>query len=87
MSVTEKNETKKKGAVAFVNWTIQGKLKSTKGFSLFDNEHTTKSDKQLIELAKKHNGSVKVIAELNIVINKAVDTEDVDLDDIMVITD
>lgn len=62
-------------AVAFVNWRIandEGEtlLRSTKGFSLFDNEYLTLEEKALIELARKNGGSATVKAELRIVIHQ-----------------
>lgn len=61
-------------AVAFVNWRIandEGEtlLRSTKGFSLFDNEYLTLEEKALINLAKQNGGSATVKAELRIVIH------------------
>lgn len=62
-------------AVAFVNWRIandEGEtiLRSTKGFSLFDNEYLTLEEKALINLAKSNGGSATVKAELRIVIHQ-----------------
>jgi hypothetical protein len=61
-------------AVAFVNWRIADEagetlLRSTKGFSLFDNEYLTLEEKALINLAKNNGGSATVKAELRIVIH------------------
>lgn len=61
-------------AVAFVNWRIadeQGEtlLRSSKGFSLFDNAYLTLEEKALIELARANGGSATVKAELRIVIH------------------
>jgi hypothetical protein len=63
-------------AVAFVNWAIPSStdptkyaLRSTKGFSLFNNEYLTLEEKALIELAHKNGGSVEVNAVLRIVIH------------------
>lgn len=68
-----KNEKAK--AVAFVNWRIandEGEtlLRSTKGFSLFDNEYLTLEEKALIQLARNNGGSATVEAELRIVIHQ-----------------
>jgi len=62
-------------AVAFVNWRIandEGEtlLRSTKGFSLFDNEYLTLEEKALINLAKQNGGVATVKAELRIVIHQ-----------------
>lgn len=62
-------------AVAFVNWRIadeQGEtlLRSTRGFSLFDNEYLTLEEKALIQLAKDNGGSATVKAELRVVIHQ-----------------
>ena len=62
-------------AIAFVNWRIandEGEtlLRSTKGFSLFDNEYLTLEEKALINLAKSNGGSATVKAELRIVIHQ-----------------
>ena len=78
-----KDETNK--AVAFVNWQV-GNVKSQKGFRIFDNEYTTRAEQALVELAKKHGGSVKVKAELHIVVANE-EVEDYDLDSIEVIID
>lgn len=63
----------KQKAVAFVNWRINDEdgeaiLRSTKGFSLFDNEYLTLEEKALIQLAKDNGGSATVVAEMRIVI-------------------
>lgn len=63
----------KQKALAFVNWRIadpQGEtlLRSTRGFSLFDNEFLTLEDKALIKLAEQNGGTAVVVAELRIVI-------------------
>lgn len=62
-------------AVAFVNWRIADEdgetlLRSTKGFSLFDNEYLTLEEKALIQLARDNGGSATVKAELRIVIHQ-----------------
>jgi hypothetical protein len=62
-------------AVAFVNWRIaddagETLLRSTKGFSLFDNEYLTLEEKALIQLARDNSGSATVKAELRIVIHQ-----------------
>jgi hypothetical protein len=61
-------------AIAFVNWRIANEagetiLRSSKGFSLFDNEYLTLEDKALIALATQNGGSATVNAELRIVIH------------------
>lgn len=65
---------KKDKAVAFVNWKIadadgETLLRSSKGFSLFDNEYLTLEEKALIALAKNNGGRATVVAELTIVIS------------------
>jgi hypothetical protein len=62
-------------AIAFVNWRIADAddntlLRSTKGFSLFDNEYLTLEEKALVKLAKDNGGSATVMAELKIVIHQ-----------------
>jgi len=62
-------------AIAFVNWRIANDkgetlLRSTKGFSLFDNEYLTLEEKALINLAKQNGGAATVKAELRIVIHQ-----------------
>lgn len=62
-------------AVAFVNWRIPNAdgetlLRSTKGFSLFDNEYLTLEEKALIQLAKDNGGSATVMCEMRIVIHQ-----------------
>ncbi|RLB94660.1 MAG: hypothetical protein DRH26_00465 [Deltaproteobacteria bacterium] len=69
--VVAKKEKQK--AVAFVNWSIKDEdgeniLRSTRGFSLYDNEYLTLEEKALIQLAKDNDGSASVVAELRIVI-------------------
>ncbi len=83
-----KTTIEKEKAIAFVNWTIaNGKIRSSKGFTIFDNIYTTKSDRTLVELAKKHNGDVRVMAELRIVLANTNDDVEVNLDDIEIIVD
>jgi hypothetical protein len=66
--------TKEKAkALAFVNWTIRGEdgkvlLRSTRGFSLLDNEYLTLEEKALIELATQNGGSAIVAAELRVIL-------------------
>lgn len=55
-------------AIAFVNWTVGG-IRSSKGFALYDNQYTTTEEAALVELAKKHGGTVRVMAELRIIIS------------------
>lgn len=59
--------------IAFVNWAIKDDegnalLRSTRGFSIFNNEYLTLEDKALIQLAEDNDGSAVVMAELRIVI-------------------
>jgi len=66
-------QKEKQKAVAFVNWRVaddqdETLLRSTKGFSLFDNEFLTLEEKALIQLAKDNGGSAIINAELRIVI-------------------
>lgn len=68
-------QKEKAKVLAFVNWRIadeQGEtlLRSTKGFSLLDNEYLTLEDKALIELAQNNGGSVVVAAELRVVLHQ-----------------
>lgn len=64
-------------AIAFVNWAIPSSdeptkyaLRSSKGFSLFQNEYLTLEEKALIQLARDNGGSVEVNAVLRIVIHQ-----------------
>jgi len=78
---TKKPATKKPVAkekqkpVAFINWQINDEdgetiLRSSRGFSLFDNEYLTLEDKALIELAQNNDGEAIIMAELRVVIAK-----------------
>ena len=65
----------KQKPIAFINWRIADPnddskhlLRSTRGFSMFDNEFLTLEDKALIQLAKDNDGVAVVNAELRIVI-------------------
>jgi hypothetical protein len=63
----------KQKAVAFVNYELKDAdgnriLRSNKGFPIYDNEYTTVEEKALVDLAKSHDGSVIVAAELRIVV-------------------
>ncbi len=62
-------QKEKEKAVAFVNWSV-GDIRSSKGFALYDNKYTTLEERVLIDLVKKHEGTVKVNAELRIVLPK-----------------
>lgn len=72
---SSKPAAEKQKPVAFVNWRIADEddntqLRSTRGFSMFDNEYLTLEDKALIELARKNGGTAVVKAELRIVISQ-----------------
>ena len=87
MGVSTKGSKSKDKAVAFVNWTV-GSIHSSKGFPVFDNQYTTKEEQALVDLARKHGGSVKVRAELRIVLNTANERpEEYNIDDIEIIED
>lgn len=79
----------KQKAVAFVNWetlqqTDDGRpvLRSHKGFALFDNEHLTREERALIDLAKKNDGVAEINVKMKIVIAQErgdIDTSDIQL--------
>lgn len=84
--VTEKNN-----AVAFVNWALpmaDGSFRrSSKGFPIFQNpKYPNKQEDVLVALAKKHGGSVTVTMECRIMLNTSGNTEDFDLDNIVINT-
>ena len=84
--VTETVEnTDKQKATAFVNWQIPGsKLKSSKGFTIFQNpQYPNKAEDKLVELAKKHGGTVTVNMQCRISLNT---NEEISLDDIPIVT-
>ncbi len=84
---TKRGKQAKDKAVAFVNWSVGG-IHSSKGFPIFDNQYTTKEEQVLVDLARKHGGSVKVRAELRIVLNTANERPATyDLDSIEIIED
>jgi len=68
--------TEKQKPVAYVNWSIPGSkkdevlLRSTRGFSLFDNEYLTLEEKALIDLAKQHGGDATIAVEMRVIIAK-----------------
>ena len=83
--VTENTEVEKNKAVAFVNWQVPGsKLKSSKGFTIFQNPaYPNKAEDKLVELAKKHGGTVTVNMQCRISLNT---NEEISLDDIPIVT-
>ena len=83
--VTETVKTEKNKAVAFVNWNVPGsKLKSSKGFTIFQNpQYPNKAEDKLVELSKKHGGNVTVNMQCRISLNT---NEDINLDDIPIVT-
>jgi hypothetical protein len=81
----------KQKATAFVNWAIPSSedptkyaLRSSKGFSIFENEYMTLEEKALVQLAKENGGSVEINAVLRIVIH-AEKPENLDISKISVI--
>ena len=83
--VTETVDTEKQKATAFVNWNIPGsKLKSSKGFTIFQNpQYPNKAEDKLVELARKHDGTVVVNMQCRISLNT---NKEISLDDIPIIT-
>ncbi len=79
----------KNRAVAFVNWGIrnaEGQLiKSSKGFPIFQNpQYPNKQEDLLVELAKRHNGKVRLTLEAQVMLNTpSIDPEEIDLDSII----
>lgn len=68
-------EKPKQKPLAFVNWeTVQKDeqgfpvLRSSRGFAIFDNEHTSREEKALVQLAKDNDGSAIVTMDLRIII-------------------
>jgi hypothetical protein len=65
----------KQKPLAFVNWRIADSedetlLRSSKGFTIFDNEYTTLEDHALVELAEANGGTAIVQAELRIILHQ-----------------
>ncbi len=68
----------KQKPVAFVNWRIphpdfpedstKNLLKSTRGFSVFENEHLTRQERALVKLAQDNDGVAIIDVELRIVV-------------------
>ena len=63
----------KQKPIAYVNWRLpdadgETVIRSTRGFSLFDNEYLTLEDKALVQLAKDNGGTVIVQAEFRITV-------------------
>lgn len=60
--------------IAFINWAIKNAagevvLKSSKGFSLFDNEYLTLEERTLVDLAKDNDGVATIAGvELRVVL-------------------
>jgi len=79
----------KNNAVAFVNWNLplaDGRmLRSSKGFPIFQNpKYPNKNEDILVNLAKKHGGTVTVTMECRIMLNTGATADDFDLDQIVV---
>jgi hypothetical protein len=78
----KRNTKEKQQAVGFINWRSTG-LNPKKGFPLYDNEYTSEEERALLELAKRHGGTIS----LNAVFTVRVATEkpEIDLDAIELI--
>ena len=79
----------KNNAVAFANWAIQKKdgseIRSSKGFPIFQNpKYPNKKEDMLVELAKRNGGTVTLNMKVTISLNRG--SEEVDLDDIAVVS-
>lgn len=79
----------KNNAVAFANWSIQKKdgseIRSSKGFPIFQNpKYPNKKEDMLVELAKRNGGTVTLNMKVTISLNRG--SEEVDLDDIAVVS-
>ena len=77
-------------AVAFVNWTLptrDGKgIKASKGFAIFQNpKYPNRHEDMLVELARKHGGSVEVNLKCRVMINNSQDLSTLNLDDIEIL--
>lgn len=67
----------KQKAIAFFNWEItnedgtQTLMRSSKGFSIFDNEFKTREEDALVKLAEQNDGSVLIAnCRIRIVLNQ-----------------
>lgn len=79
-------ESTENNVVAFLNWGAINKkgevaIKGSKGFAIFDNQYTTKQEKQLVDLANKNNGEITIPMTVTIRINAPKEVEEVDVDD------
>lgn len=84
-------ETESLKAVAFVNWALPLQdgsfIKAGKGFTIFQNpKYPNKHEDLLVDLAKKNGGSVEVMLKCRIMINKSQPIDELNLDDVAVIT-
>ena len=77
-------------AVAFVNWAIptgDGKfIRASKGFPIFQNpRYPNRHEDMLVNLAKKYGGTVEVMMKCRVIINQAMDPNEINLDNIAVL--
>lgn len=82
---TEKESTEN-NVVAFLNWGAINKkgevaLKGSKGFAIFDNQYTSKQEKQLVKLAEKNGGEITIPMTVTIRLNAPQEAADLDVDD------
>lgn len=73
-------QKEKQKPIGYVNFNIvdengQSVMRSNRGFSVFDNEHCTKEERALIDLAKQSGGKVTLRAELIVIEAKETPTE------------
>ena len=83
-------ESENNRAVAFVNWSLPmadgSFIKSGKGFAIFQNpKYPNRHEDMLVNLARKHGGSVEVNLKCRISINSSPDVGEINLDDISII--
>ena len=82
---TQKDSVENK-VEAFFNWTALNKhgeeaIRSGKGFAIFDNQYTTRQERQLVELAQKNGGEITMNCVVTVRVNKQKDAPEINPED------